>query len=93
MLAVNTSIAKRQQIIEEIDTLPEDALAELGSFIAYLRYKSVDQQPEAPQANFLLSIAGLGTSVEKNVSERDEAILASEIDPLHGWSLHRKQQG
>lgn len=80
---MNTSTATRQQIIEEIDKLPEDALAELVSFIAYLRYKSVEQKPEAPQPNFLLSIAGLGTSVETNVSERDEAILASEVNPIH----------
>lgn len=90
---MNNPISKRQQIIEEIDTLPEDALAELGSFIAYLHNKSVEQKPEAPKANFLLSIAGLGTSGETNVSDRGEAILASEIDPIHGWSLHRQQQG
>ncbi|MBW4581599.1 MAG: DUF2281 domain-containing protein [Tildeniella nuda ZEHNDER 1965/U140] len=90
---MNTPIAKRQQIIEEIDTLPEDALSELVSFIEYLRHKSVEQKSAAPQPNFLLSIAGLGTSGETTVSERDEAILANEIDPLHGWSLHRKQQG
>lgn len=90
---MSTSTAKRQQIIEEIDTLPEDALSELASFIEYLRYKSVEQKSEAPQANFLLSITGLGTSGETNGSERDEAILASEVDSLHGWSLHRKQPG
>ncbi len=90
---MNPSLATRQQLIEEIKTLPEDALAELSSFVAYLRYKSVEQKPEATQSNFLLSIAGLGTSGETNVSERDEAILANEIDPFYGWSLHRKQQG
>lgn len=90
---MNPSTAKRQQLIEEINTLPEHALAELDSFMSYLRYKSVEQKPEASNADFLRSISGLGTSGETNVSEQDEAILASEIDPLHGWSLHPKQQG
>lgn len=36
---------------------------------------------------FLLSIAGIGTSVEDDLSERDEEILANEIDPIQGWSL------
>lgn len=86
---MDISTQKRQQLIEEINTLPEDSLPELGSFIEYLRYKAaIEQKPEAPQANFLLSVAGLGTLVETDASEHNEAILASEVDLLHGWSLH-----
>ncbi|WP_009633888.1 DUF2281 domain-containing protein [Synechocystis sp. PCC 7509] len=62
----------REQIIESIKTLPEESLAELINFVDYLRYKSTEKQPPKPSSNFLLSIAGLGTSVEKDVSGRDD---------------------
>lgn len=38
-------------------------------------------------SDFLLSIAGLGTSAENDLSERDEEILRNEVDPVGGWSL------
>lgn len=40
---------------------------------------------------FLLPMAGLGTSAEDDISERDEEILADEIDPIHGWSFKSDQ--
>jgi hypothetical protein len=89
---MNTSTLSRQQIIEVIGTLPDDAFSELISFIGYLRYKSVVQKPEEPKPNFLLSIAGIGSSIEKDVSDRDEEILASEINPIRGWSLRPDEQ-
>ena len=36
---------------------------------------------------FLLAIAGLGSSGQGDVAERDEEILAAEIDPIQGWGL------
>jgi hypothetical protein len=39
-----------------------------------------------------LSIAGLGASNEENISERDEEILESEVNPIRGWSLHPDEQ-
>ncbi|GAX44526.1 hypothetical protein NIES4075_55450 [Tolypothrix sp. NIES-4075] len=89
---MNTSTTKRQQIIELINTLPEESLSELISFVNYLRYKSTEKHPKEPSVNFLLSVAGLGTSIEENVSERDEEILSSEVDPIRGWSLHSDEQ-
>jgi hypothetical protein len=88
---MKTSTEKRQQIVKEINTLPEDSLSELTSFIQYLHYKSLQKKPEKPKANFLLSVAGLGTSAETDVSERDEEILASEVNPIRGWSLHQNE--
>jgi hypothetical protein len=84
---MNTPTVTRQQIIQVIDTLPDDSFSELVNFIGYLRYKSVEQKPDRPKPNFLLSITGLGTSNEQNISERDEEILASEVNPIRGWSL------
>jgi Protein of unknown function (DUF2281) len=90
---MNSSIAARQHIIEIINNLPDDFLSELANFIDYLHYKSTQQQPlEKSSASFLLSVAGIGTSAENNISERDEEILASEVDPIRGFSLNLDEQ-
>ena len=89
---MNTLTPTRQQIIEVIDNLPEDAFSELVNFIGYLRYKSVKTKTEPPHNSFLLSIAGLGASDEKDVSERDEEILANEVNLLRGWSVRLDEQ-
>lgn len=85
---MNTGAKERQKLIEAVNALPDHTLLELASFVDYLRYKST-QQPESnhPKSSFLMSIAGLGTSNETNISERDEEILKNEINPVYGWSL------
>ncbi|TYQ31721.1 hypothetical protein [Pseudanabaena sp. UWO310] len=85
---MNTLTPTRQQIIELINNLPEDSFPELVTFIGYLRYKTVETRVDLPHNSFLLSIAGLGTSNEKDISERDEEILANEVNPIRGWSIH-----
>lgn len=86
---MDASTRQREFILEIINTLPDDSLSELVSFVDYLRYKStVQQQKEKSSINFLLSVAELGTSAENNVSERDEEILASEVDPIRGFCLN-----
>ncbi|MBD2151486.1 hypothetical protein H6F44_15350 [Pseudanabaena sp. FACHB-1277] len=85
---MNTLVPTRQQVIELIDNLPESTFSELASFIGYLRYKAVETKAEKPHNSFLLSIAGLGASNEKDVSDRDEEILASEVNAIRGWSIH-----
>jgi hypothetical protein len=78
---------KRQQIFEAVSTLPEEALVELASFLDYLRHKSVQRRDDSNQsASFLVSVAGLGSSGQQDVSERDEEILRDEIDPVYGWN-------
>jgi hypothetical protein len=89
---MNTLTPTRQQIIEVIDNLPEDAFSELVNFVGYLRYKAVKTKTKPPHNSFLLSIAGLGASTEKDVSERDEEILANEVNPIRGWSLRLEEQ-
>jgi len=39
--------------------------------------------------DFLLSIVGIAPAAENDLSERDEEILANEIDPVRGWGLNR----
>lgn len=92
-------VPTRQELHLAIDDLPVEALPELNSFLEYLRFKTglsplVTTQSDQPAAGsaFLLSIAGIGASTETDLSERDEEILANEVDPLRGWSLLREEQ-
>jgi hypothetical protein len=79
---------ERQKLIDVVSTLPDEILPELSDFLDYLRYKSI-QQKEASNnpANFLASIAGIGSSSQQDIAERDEEILRSEISPIYGWNL------
>jgi hypothetical protein len=62
-------IAERQKLIEAVNTLPDEALFELASFLDYLRYKSVQRrQPDNNAANFLVAVAGLGNSGQQDIS-------------------------
>ncbi|MCL6435162.1 MAG: hypothetical protein K6T90_13290 [Leptolyngbyaceae cyanobacterium HOT.MB2.61] len=80
-------VPERQKLIEAVNTLPDEALLELASFLDYLRYKSIQRRdPDNNAANFLVAVAGLGNSGQHDVSDRDEEILDSEIDPVYGWS-------
>lgn len=84
----------RKKLIKAVNDLPIEALPELANFLEYLRYKvspavSVEEtQAQATSGSaFLISIAGLGASEEDDISERDEEILANEIDSIRGWGL------
>ncbi|ANV85835.1 hypothetical protein AWQ21_14990 (plasmid) [Picosynechococcus sp. PCC 7003] len=77
--------AERQHLIHAVEILPDEVLTELTSFLDYLSYKTQQQQSQESQQNFLLNIAGLGHSGEHNISELDEEILKTEINPLQGW--------
>ena len=93
---MDTLISLRQQLTQTIDELPTEVLPELVNFVEYLRFK-VNFPPQIQQTKpqktadlpFLQAIAGIGSSDEDDISERDEEILANEIHPIYGWSLKR----
>lgn len=82
----------KQELYQAIDELPSEVLDELSNFVEYLRFKvnfnvsPINQETEEGK-NFLLSIVGLGSSDETDLSERDEEILAAEVDPIRGYKL------
>lgn len=88
----NTNITHKE-LVEAIKDLPPDSLFELAAFIEYLHYKTLrkselsEQTTSLKGSSFLLAVAGLGRSGQDDLSEQDEDILASEIDPIRGWGL------
>ncbi|MBO0348399.1 DUF2281 domain-containing protein [Phormidium pseudopriestleyi FRX01] len=45
---MSNTTEQRENLIEAINTLPDEMLNELASFIEYLRYKTVQQQRTPP---------------------------------------------
>lgn len=84
---MNKTTVERQKLVEAVNTLPNEVLPELASFLDYLRYKSTQQRESDRNAtNFLVLVAGLGNSGQHDISERNEEILRNEIDSISGWS-------
>ena len=74
---------ERKNLIEAVNTLPDEMLIELANFVEYLRYKTVQHQPSVtPEPNFLLTISGIGNSGQVDISDSDEEILRNEISAL-----------
>lgn len=84
---MNSTHPTSQQLSQAIDSLPKEALFELANFIEYLRFKCINSSvnKEQEENHFLLAIAGLGESNEKDLSERDEEVLKQEIDQIRGF--------
>lgn len=94
---MSTLTPSRGQLIDVVSKLPLEVLPELATFLNYLQFK-VELQPQTEQvkqvakgSEFLLSIAGIGTA-DEDLSERDEEILAEEIDPVRGWTFKQGAQ-
>ena len=83
---MNGKTLERQKFLEEVSALPNDVLIELSNFLDDFRHKAVQQQKIESSSSFLESIVGLGSSQQHDISEQDEEILHSEIDPIHGWT-------
>jgi hypothetical protein len=89
------ALATRQQLIATIEELPAESLSELVIFLEYLRFKTNrvplkrKKTKTLPNSSFLLAITGLGAAAETNIAERDEEILAAEIDPIRDFGAVR----
>jgi hypothetical protein len=85
---MDRTTVERQKLIEAVNSLPNEALPELAGFLDYLHDKSSQQrEPNNQASSFLMAIAGLGSSHQPDISERDEEILRDEIHPIYGWNL------
>lgn len=91
---MDMTIPSRGHLIDLVNKLPLEVLPELANFLGYLQFKaesptqSVQPKQLSSGSDFLLSIADIG-SAEEDLSEKEEDILADEIDPIRGWSFER----
>jgi hypothetical protein len=56
-----------------------------------LQYAGVLSLKRSADSDFLMTIAGLGSSDQQDIAERDEEILRDEIHPIYGWNLKSDQ--
>lgn len=67
-----------EELAEQEQRTPSEVVAD-----ALQAYRS--QKKKLSDVEFLYAIAGIGASDEDDISERDEEILESEVDPIRGW--------
>lgn len=82
-MSILISDKKLLELIEEAakekKQSPEQVIA--AAIVAYTSQKSDDSD------RFWESIIGLGNSGDPTFAERDEEILAEDVDPIRGWGL------
>jgi hypothetical protein len=84
-LVDQTLVQQIEEIAEQENHSPEQVIKN-----ALQVYASQSKElPKPKTSSFLLSIAGLGKSGQHDTASRAEEILATEIDPHSGWSLHQ----
>lgn len=74
-----------ERLVQRIERIARRERREEADVIAQALELYEEKTEAAEGRSFLLAIAGLGSSKEGDISERDEEILSREIDPL-GWS-------
>jgi hypothetical protein len=78
-----------KDLVRQIEQIAEQEQRALEQIVAEALEMYLAQPRKISGVSFLLSIAGQGASSEDDVSERDEEILAAEVDPIRGWHVER----
>jgi hypothetical protein len=91
-------IVLEPDVLEKIEALadsekrtPSEIVADALELYSSQRLQK-PKQKKMSGIEFLYAIAGLGASNEHDVSERDEEILASEVDPIRGWHVDNRDR-
>jgi hypothetical protein len=79
------------KLIEQIERLARDEQCPEEQVVARAIRLHEKEARAACASSILLSIAKLGSSAQGDVAERDEEILASEIDQKRGCTLKRNE--
>jgi predicted transcriptional regulator len=91
------SIVLEQELVHRIEELAAREQRTPSEIVA-AALELYELQPRKSQSRkmsgieFLSAIAGMGTSAESDVSERDEEILAAGIDPVRGWAVNDRNR-
>ena len=78
-----------EKLIQRIERLAEQEQRQLIEIINRAVQLYEQRGEVSGTSPFLLSIAGLGSSGKSDISERDEEILASEVDATYGWNVDK----
>lgn len=85
------SIVLEREVLERIEELAENEKRTPSEIVAdaleLYKPQKKKKKKKMTDIEFLYAIAGIGSSDEDDVSERDEEILESEVDPIRGWRL------
>jgi hypothetical protein len=76
-----------ERLVQRIERIARRERREEADVIAQALELYEEKTEAVGGRSFLLAVAGLGSSKEGDISERDEEILSGEIDPVHGWRL------
>ncbi len=80
-----------EKLVQQIERLAQREGCQQVEVIARA-LRLYEERAQATDASpFLLAIAGLGSSGQGDVAERDEEILAAEVDPVQGWGSKRDE--
>lgn len=82
-----------EALAEAISSLDLEEMRQLQTLIEQklCEKEASYENHQKSRAEFLMSIAGIGSSDGEDISERDEEILQTEIDSIHGWSIQAIQ--
>jgi hypothetical protein len=81
-----------QDLVQQIEQIAASEQRTPEQIVADAVRLYATQAKKVSGVAFLLSIAGQGHSSESDVSERDEEILATEIDPIRGWHVEQHDE-
>ena len=80
-----------EKLVKQIERLARDEQCPEEQVVARAIRLYEEEAQQVHASSFLLSIAKLGSSNQGDIAERDEEILASEIDQIRGWTLKRQE--
>ena len=75
-----------EQVVQQLERIAQRERREQIEIIAQALRLYEEKMQGNGTKSFVLAIANLGSSGQGDVSERDEEILTSEVEPLHGWA-------
>jgi hypothetical protein len=76
-----------QNLVQQIEAIAATEHRSAEEILIDALHLYLEQSKKVSGVAFLLSIAGQGNSGQSDVSERDEEILAQEVDPICGWRV------
>lgn len=85
-------IISDEKLVRQIEELAQQERREPEEIVAEALRAYEARSQETRLSSFWHAVTGLGRSEQPDIAERDEEILATEIDPIRGWSSASDQR-